>query len=149
MRGFVGAGALVACRAEGEVPRDEASRAIEAHEALRRFGEGWFEVQSFTPGVSKAHEYRDDFGFVTAVVAQSFSARVRVVAPFEVPSKNEMMVRSRRPGWQPEQIDREFQLFSLLGEGEQPAGRVVEVQGAAVFDRLRPGERFRAFDRVR
>lgn len=143
---------LLGCKTELAPAWDTAGapqRAAQAEERFRRFGEGRFEVVSFTAKGESTKLLVDDFHARTLLYQVPFSARVRFTRAFTIDEIEQIQPHIGEPGWTPEAHRDATMLVLALGGGPRRAGAEQEVAAAAVFEDLEPGVRFRAFDEIR
>jgi hypothetical protein len=133
-------------------PVDEAALAVLAKEGeagLAALGRGRFEVLAFQRTEGKRVDLSDTFLFHTRLYALGFDARLRFLAPVNVPSLGELDARIGAPGWTVEESEDALTLHQLFEEGRYEAGSERALHAAAMFIDLEPGLRFERIDRAR
>ena len=125
-------------------PFDDPAR--RAEDALRAFGQPWFDVVSFR---AERGEYRfepDGYHRGTSLYVVPYSAEVRYRADTSVPSRTDTLARFREPGAALKDVEQDIALRRLLGTAPHPGGSTQGVRGIAVFEEVESGWRVVAVD---
>jgi hypothetical protein len=124
-------------------------RAQRAESEFRSFGRGRFRVITFSADAERLIEMTDDYHLAIPLYEVPFAARVVFTADFDVPDREARRARVGTPGWTVDRLMDDVQASLLFGSGHHTAGDEVDVEGAAMFDRLETGWRYRSLDTTR